>query len=160
MRDRLGRYCSSSWQAEAKLASSERDLPLGLAPNTVAALDEESYPAQATQNGDGRDSLHLKILLNLAPADTHRSVLDTQQLEVLRSLLQNIVRQWQFRSFTLVAFNIHTHKVIHRQENVHHIDMRPLKGLSNIAMRGPSTIDRCSTRAANRNLSGVCLPTN
>jgi hypothetical protein len=127
MRDRLGRYCSSSWQAEAKLAGSERGLPVGLAPNTVAALDEESYPAHATQNGDGRESLHLKILLNLAPADTHRSVLDTQELEVMRSLLQNFGRQQQFRSFTLVAFNIHTQKVIHRQENVPHIDMLLLK---------------------------------
>jgi len=127
MRDRLGRYCSSSWQAEAKLAGSERDLPLGLAPNTVAAPDEESYPAHATQIGDGRESLHLKILLNLAPADTHRSVLDTQELEVMRSLLQNFGRQQQFRSFTLVAFNIHTQKVIHRQENVPHIDMLLLK---------------------------------
>src|SRR5262249_4419729 len=30
MRDSQGRHCSSHWQAEAKLAAGERDLPIGL----------------------------------------------------------------------------------------------------------------------------------
>src|SRR5215831_19094570 len=41
MRDRQGRYCSSHWEAEAKLAASERHLPIGLPPNAVAAIAEE-----------------------------------------------------------------------------------------------------------------------
>src|SRR6516165_1361826 len=41
MRDSQGRYCSSHWQADAKLAAGERDLPIGLPPNTAAALAEE-----------------------------------------------------------------------------------------------------------------------
>jgi hypothetical protein len=46
---------------------------------------------------------------------------------VLGSLLQNIGREPRFHSFTLVAFNIHTQKVIHRQENVSRIDMPSLR---------------------------------
>jgi hypothetical protein len=45
---------------------------------------------------------------------------------MLGSLLQNIGREPQFQSFTLVAFNIHTQKIIQRQENVSRIDMRSL----------------------------------
>jgi hypothetical protein len=45
---------------------------------------------------------------------------------VLGSLLQNIEREPQFHSFTLVAFNIYTQKIIQRQENVSSIDMRSL----------------------------------
>jgi hypothetical protein len=49
------------------------------------------------------------------------------KLEVLGSLLQNIGREPQFHSFTLVAFNIHTQKVIHRQDNVSRVDTRSLR---------------------------------
>ena len=124
MRDRQGRYCSSHWQADAKLAAGERDLPIGLPPNVAEALAEEPRSGPGTRvAGDG---LHVKILLNVAPADTARSVLDRGELEVLGSLLQNVEREPRFRSFTLIAFNIHTQKFIQRQENVSRIDMRSL----------------------------------
>src|SRR5262249_42372459 len=61
------------------------------------------------------------------PADTGRTVLDRGELEALGSLLQNVGREPQFHSFTLVAFNIHTQKIIHRQENVSRIDMSSLR---------------------------------
>src|SRR5262249_37444688 len=126
MRDARGRYCSSHWRTEAKLAAGERDLPIGLPPNAVATLAEESSSDHATRVRGAGDALHVKILLNVAPADTGRTVLDRGELEVLGSLLQNIGRE-RFHSFTLVAFNIHTQKIIHRQENVSHIDTRSLR---------------------------------
>jgi hypothetical protein len=124
MRDRQGRYCSSHWQADAKLAAGERDLPIGLPPNVVAALAEEPRSGPATRAAG--DALHVKILLNVAPADTSRIVLNRGELDVLASLLQNIKREPRFHSFTLVAFNIHTQKIIQRQENVRRIDVRSL----------------------------------
>jgi hypothetical protein len=128
MRDIQGRYCSSHWQADAKLAARERDLPIGLPPNAVAALAEEPRSGRATRvSGGGGDALHVKILLNVAPADTGRTFLDMGELEVLGSLLQNIGREPQFHSFTLVALNIHTQKIIQRQENVSSINMRSLR---------------------------------
>jgi hypothetical protein len=127
MRDGQGRYCSSHWQADAKLAAGERDLPIGLPPNAVAALAEEPGSGHAARVSAGGDSLHVKILLNVAPADTSRAVLDPAELDVLGSLLQNIGREPQFHSFTLVAFNIHTQKIIQRQENVSRIDTRSLR---------------------------------
>jgi hypothetical protein len=126
MRDEQGRYCSSHWQAEARLAAGERDLPIGLPPNAVAALTEEPRSGHATRVSRGGDALHVKILLNVAPADTGRTVLDRGELEVLGSLLQNVGREPRFHSFTLVAFNIHTQKIIQRQENVSRIDTRSL----------------------------------
>jgi hypothetical protein len=126
MRDRQGRYCSSHWQTEARLAAGERDLPIGLPPNAVAALVEEPRTGQTTPVSGGGDALHVKILLNVAPAVTGRTFLDRGELEVLGSLLQNIGREPRFHSFTLVAFNIQTQKIIHRQENVSHIDLRSL----------------------------------
>ena len=124
MRDREGRYCSSHWQADAKLAAGERDLPIGLPPNGVAALAEEPRSGPATRVAG--DELHVKILLNVAPADTSRIALERGELDVLASLLQNIEREPRFHSFTLVAFNIHTQKIVQRQENVRRIDMRSL----------------------------------
>jgi hypothetical protein len=126
MRDRQGRYCSSHWQADARLAGGERDLPIGLPPNAVAALDEEPRAGRATRVSGGGDALHVKILLNVAPSDTSRTFLDRGELELLGSLLQNVGREPRFHSFTLVAFNIHTQKIIHRQENVSRIDIPSL----------------------------------
>jgi hypothetical protein len=126
VRDSQGRYCSAHWQADAKLAAGERDLPIGLPPNTVAALAEKHGAGHATRGGGGGDGLHVKILLNVAPADTGRTVLDTAELDVLGSLLQNIGREPRFHSFTLVAFDIHTQKIVQRQDNVSFIDMRSL----------------------------------
>jgi hypothetical protein len=126
MRDRQGRYCSAHWQADAKLAAGEKDLPIGLPPNEVAALAEEPRNGRATRGSGSGDALNVKILLNVAPADTSRTVLDQGELEVLGSLLQNIGREPRFHSFTLVAFNIHTQKIIQRQENVSRIDIRAL----------------------------------
>jgi len=126
MRDRQGRYCSSHWHAEAKLAAAEKDLPIGLPPNAVAALAEEPRSDHAMRASARGDALHVKILLNVAPADTGRTLLDRGELEVLGSLLQNIGREPRFHSFTLVAFNIHRQKIIQRQENVSRIDTRSL----------------------------------
>jgi hypothetical protein len=127
MRDQQGRYCSSHWQADANLAAGERDLPIGLRPNGVAALAEEPRSGPPTRVSGGGDALHVKILLNVAPADTNRTVLDPEELEVLGSLLQNVEREPRFHSFTLVAFDIHAQKIIHRQENVSRIDTRSLR---------------------------------
>jgi hypothetical protein len=127
MRDNQGRYCSSHWHADARLAGGERDLPIGLPPNAVAALEEEPRSGRATRVSGGGDALRVKILLNVAPADTRRALLDRRELDVLGSLLQNIGRETQFRSFTLVAFNIHTQNIIHRQDNVSRIDTRSLR---------------------------------
>jgi hypothetical protein len=126
MRDQQGRYCSSHWQANARLAAGESDMPMGLRPNAVAVLAEEPRSGHATRGNGGGDALHVKILLNVAPADTGRTVLDQGELEVLGSLLQNVGREPQFHSFTLVAFNTHTQKIVQRQENVSRIDMRSL----------------------------------
>jgi hypothetical protein len=122
VRDRQGRYCSSHWQADARLAAGKRDLPRGLPPNAVAALAEGPRSSHAAPDNGGGDALHVKILLNVAPADTGRAALDPGEREVLESLLQNIGREPQFHSFTLVAFNIHTQKIVYRQENVSRID--------------------------------------
>jgi len=127
MLDRQGRYCSSHWQADAKLAAGERDLPIGLPPNAAAALAEEPHSGHAARVRGGGDALHVKIRLNVAPTDTGRTFLDRGELEVLGSLLENIGREPQFHSFTLVAFNIHTQKIIHRQENVSRIETRSLR---------------------------------
>ena len=62
-----------------------------------------------------------------APVFTGRTFLDRGEFEVLGSLLQNIGREPRFHSFTLVAFNIQTQKIIHRQENVSRIDTRSLR---------------------------------
>jgi hypothetical protein len=126
MRDQQGRYCSSHWRANARLAAGENDLPIGLPPNAVAALAEEPRTNHATRVSCRDDTLRVKILLNVAPADTGRTVLDQRELEVLGSLLQNVGREPQFHSFTLVAFNTHTQKIVQRQENVSRIDMRSL----------------------------------
>src|SRR5262249_1782473 len=75
----------------------------------------------------------------VAPADTARSVLDRGGLEGLGSLLQNLEREPRFRSFTLIAFNIHTQKIIQRQENFSRIDMRSLA--SAIAKSDAGTIN-------------------
>jgi hypothetical protein len=142
MRDSRGRYCSAHWQTEAKVAAGERDLPIGLPTNAVAALAEEPPTAHSTVGTV--DSLHVKILLNVAPADSHRTLLDTGEFEVLESLLRNVGREPRFHTFTLLAFNIHTQRVIHRQKNVSRIDTRSLRAA--IENSGGGTIDYRSLR--------------
>jgi len=96
MRDARGRYCSSHWQTEAKLAASEKNLSLGLQPNIVLPRAEELYTRQQVSDGNGQNPMRVKVLLNVRPGNAGHVVLDSGETEVLESLLQNLGREPRF----------------------------------------------------------------
>jgi hypothetical protein len=139
MRDARGRYCSSHWQTEAKLATGEKNLPMGLQPNVVLPRPDELYTRQRVSDAKGPNPMHVKVLLNVTPGNAGRVLLDSGETEVLESLLQNLGREPRFSSFRLVAFNHRSQRVIHRQEDVRQIDIGALQ--SALAKSGAGTIN-------------------
>jgi hypothetical protein len=105
----------------------------------VAPLAEVADSGHSECARNGRNPLHVKILLNVAPSNAARTRLDGEELEVLGSLLQNIGRELKSGSFTLIAFNPHTQKIVHRKENVRRVDTRALEAA--IANSNAGTID-------------------
>jgi hypothetical protein len=98
-----------------------------LQPNIVLPRVDELYTRQQVSDGNGQNLMHVKVLLNVTPGNAGHVLLDSGETEVLESLLQNLGREPRFSSFTLVAFNHRSQRVIHRQENVRQIDIGALE---------------------------------
>jgi hypothetical protein len=79
MSDARQRVCSSHWELDAKLARSERDLPLTLGPNRVADPNRDASGDIAQANRDLAKPLRVKILLNLTPGDPRLSTVKPEE---------------------------------------------------------------------------------
>jgi hypothetical protein len=117
MRDARGRVCSSHWESEAKLPDGQPGLPLTLDPNTVAERLEGPFDQEPSVERATTRSLHIKILLNLSPAQPEGSILSPGDAAALLSILRSITREPEIGCFTLVAFNLREQKIVNRQSN-------------------------------------------
>jgi hypothetical protein len=125
MRDGRGRICSAHWELETKRGRSQQNLPVTLAPNRIAErvdLFGNEFPVER----DANQPRHVKILLNLSPAKQKESILKTQDVAVLLSILRGISRESGVSRFTLVAFNVRGQKIIYRQDSAPEIDFAAL----------------------------------
>jgi hypothetical protein len=122
MRDGRGRVCSSHWELEAKLRGGQQNLPLTLEPNIVAERVEGPFDEEPPVERAATRPLHVKILLNLSPAQPQESILRPGDAAVLLSMLRSITREPGVSRFTLVAFNLREQKIVNRQGNAGKID--------------------------------------
>jgi hypothetical protein len=127
MRDRAERVCSSHWEADAVRNPYNTDLPLTMAPDTVAQRPQEAFGEQPpVQRASSNRLLHVKILANFSPTNPHETTMKQWDVEAIVSILRSIAREPQIGRFSLTAFNMQEERVIFRQDNVERIDFPAL----------------------------------
>src|SRR5579859_7871396 len=131
IRDRSERVCSFYWDTEASLPAKEKQLALVIAPNAIAAADQEPFKeeppvdrAPDTQQGDG--PLNVKVLVNFAPQNWHSATLQPLDMNALIAILRSIAREPRIGRFSIVAFNMQQQRVIYRQQASDQIDFPAL----------------------------------
>lgn len=127
MRDRAGRVCSSFWDVEARLSGNDRDIGLNIRPSEVRQTELEQFkeePPVIRSRGDRM--LRVKVLVNFAPQNPHAATLQPTDTSALVAILRAISREPRIGKFSVVAFNLHEQRVIHRQDDADRIDFPAL----------------------------------
>jgi hypothetical protein len=127
VRDAYERYCSSSWDIEAKPPEEELRAGMRIAPGEVQASEPTQFnPEPPVPRESTEDSLNVRILINFAPQRASSAVLQPIDTAALVSILRTIARDPRIGTFSVVAFNLQEQRIIYRQENADHIDFPAL----------------------------------
>ncbi len=130
IRDRSERVCSFYWDMTAELPSRDREIQMEMPAGKVEAAHFEQFtpepPVARTQDSKIDTPLKVKILMNFAPQNAYASTMRPLDTIALVSVLRRIMRQPEFSSFSLVAFNIQEQRVLYRQKTENEIDFPAL----------------------------------
>ncbi len=116
MRDSGERVCSDSWEVEAALDRSEREIQPSLPPGAIDAIPATDFVAEPSVVKPDGGALRLKILVNFAPQKALASALRPIDTNALTSMLRTLARDTRIAKLTLVAFNLNEEKVLYRQD--------------------------------------------
>jgi hypothetical protein len=123
MRDRAERVCSFYWEPEAVLEERDKQMELGIPPNTVARIETEQFKEEPpVERASANGLLGVKVLVNFAPQDQNSSALRPIDTRALVTALRLLARQPQLGKFSLVAFNVQEERVLYRQSSAAKID--------------------------------------
>jgi hypothetical protein len=129
MRDRAERVCSAFWDVRATLPDRDREIELRLAAGQIAEAAVEQFQEEPpVVRSSGGDSLSVKILINFAPQNSRAATLQPFDTSALVAILRTIARDPRIGKFTVVAFNLHEQRILHRQDGVSRIDFPALGG--------------------------------
>lgn len=129
MRDRAERVCSAFWDVRAALPERDREIELRLAAGQIAEAEVEQFQEEPpVVRSSGGDSLSIKILINFAPQNSRAATLQPFDTSALVAILRTIARDPRIGKFTVVAFNLHEQRILHRQDGVSRIDFPALGG--------------------------------
>lgn len=123
MRDRAERLCTSYWNVEAALAPKDKDIALAMQHAAILPADEEQFkdepPVVRLQR---EETLNVKVLVNFMPQNSRAASIQPADTSALVSILRSLSRDPHIGKFSVVAFNLHEQRVIHRQDAVERID--------------------------------------
>ncbi|HYO80921.1 MAG TPA: acetyltransferase, partial [Bryobacteraceae bacterium] len=127
MRDRTERVCSSTWDVDAVLPQRDKQIALALQPGEIRQSDREQFKDEPPVARSAEEPpLNIKVLVNFAPQNARSSTLQPLDTSALVSILRNIARDPRIGRFSVVAFNLHEQRVLHRQDNAEKIDFPAL----------------------------------
>ena len=115
--DDQNRVCRKSWKVEAKLASNERGLKLGMAPNTAGPITFRRW-SQLNDESDVRPIGRLTVLLHAAPLYPRSLRFRAQDRLLLISSLASLLEALPARSVKVVVFNLDQQKELFRQDDL------------------------------------------
>jgi hypothetical protein len=127
MRDRAERVCSSFWEVQSSLPPKDKQVDLTIARGAVFPIDREQFQDEPPiQRAADEPPLNVKVLINFAPQNSRSATLQPLDTSALIAILRNISREPRIGKFTVVAFNLQEHRVVHRQDNAEKIDFPAL----------------------------------
>ncbi len=134
MRDRIERFCSSSWDITATLQARDQNMKLPIAPHSIDASNMDFFKEEpAVTRAKPEESFRVKILVNYAPQQGYAASMQPLDTSALVSILRHIHRDPRVHRFSIVAFNMNEQRVVYRQEDADHIDFPALgKALSSL----------------------------
>lgn len=114
--DDSNRVCRKSWSVEARLASSERGLKLGIAPATVEAVSFRRWSPQDNHADVAHPIRRLTVLLHAAPIVSRMTRLRGTDRATLLGSLATLLESLPAQSVRLVVFNLDQQQELFRQD--------------------------------------------
>jgi hypothetical protein len=127
MRDRSERVCSFYWDAEAALPPKDKQISVGLPPDSIQASETEPFKEEPpVARAQGELPLNVKVLINFAPQNSRSATLQPLDTTALVSILRSISREPRIGKFSIVAFNLQEQRILYRQDKADRIDFPAL----------------------------------
>lgn len=126
MRDRAERLCSHHWEIKADGPDGLDALAMAPKANAVEEFAEEAFEEEPPVRRQAGRLLRLKILASFSPVDPAKVGLNDYDKRSVVSMLRAIAREPAIGSFTLVAFNAHTEKILYEASEESRIDFPAL----------------------------------
>lgn len=125
MRDQAERYCTAQWQISVARHRRDPHSPLGLASAPVSA-ETDLFAAEPPVKREAENSLHILVLLNVAPQAPGGVVLGPAETALLLSILRRIAREPRIGIYSIAAFNVEQSEVLYRRNDSSQIDFPAL----------------------------------
>jgi hypothetical protein len=117
------RACVERWKFTAKVARRDRDVPLALAPNSVAEPEADPFMSPPREGGG---TLRVRILANFTPQDQSRATLSPDEEQALTGMLRRIGRDRRIGQFSVVGFTLRDRAILYRREKAASLDLPEL----------------------------------
>ncbi len=121
-----GSACRKQWQVEAKLERPFSQVPLAIGADTAEELPPDPFAETGQTTERQPHSLHVKVLVNFAPAGVNNTVMGADDVRVIASILHAVAREPRFGRFSLVAFSSDQERILERQTAAAKIDFHAL----------------------------------
>jgi hypothetical protein len=146
LRDRSERVCSDYWDIEAALPPKDKQIGIVAPANTVLPSEPEQFRDEPPIERNPESPLNVKVLVNFAPQNARSATLQPLDVSALVSILRTISRDPRIGRFSIVAFNMHERRVLHKQANAERIDFPAIgKALTELKL-GTIDINRLSDK--------------
>jgi hypothetical protein len=127
MRDVSERFCSSSWDVEARVDAKDAQMSQDVAQGLIQPVEGPFLADDSQAERDPRGSLlNVMIIVNFAPQDLQSATLSVTDIEGLAAILRKIGRDPHIGRYSVVACSIKARQVIYRQSNASRIDIPAL----------------------------------
>ncbi len=123
MRDKEEHVCSSSWDADAKLAGKETLLTEWVPKGVIRADEKDVFRPEPPALREPRENLlKVDIIVNFSPGNSTSVRLAPNDIQSVVDILHQIARDPRFGSFSVVVCSLAAQKVIYKQELSGRID--------------------------------------
>jgi hypothetical protein len=126
MRDREERFCSTSWNFDARLSSKDSMLRQWVRQSFAQPLSPMFQGESQTPGAVGSGSPHVGIIANFAPAVPAGASIDEEEIASLAAILRRIGSDPRVGSYSFTACSLETQQVIFHQEDTKNVDIPAL----------------------------------
>jgi hypothetical protein len=148
MRDWHGGVCSASWTLSPRLPHGAGHIATAFPRGAVLASGEDQAAQAQPRDAKAIGGLHLAVLVHAGSNRAGAWSVSDEDRDRILSILRTIGREPRVRSFSVLAFNLETTRILYKETETSRIDMAELNSAMKSLRLGTIALDELATEGA------------